>query len=145
MFRVTNKGALLRWGALALFLVTAVGQTPLPTRIYSYYKLSTDPSSSAWKWEALVIEPPLVLTRDSKGQAHLSIDPAALRQAPGNCTIGGDNNDELSCKFFNATDKSEPGSVTLCEPTTGKCIKMQVPTGLPESYTYTLPLTVPKQ
>jgi len=61
--------------ATALFAVVATAQSPSTnTRIYSYYML---PGGTAWIWKAIVIDPPLTITLDSTGQAHLKI-PATV-------------------------------------------------------------------
>ncbi len=63
------KGALLRWGAL-LLLVPAISQMPKPPRLFVYHAL---PGDTTWDWQSIVIDPPLTLTRDAAGQAHLGI------------------------------------------------------------------------
>lgn len=58
----------------------------LPPRLYVYWKL---PGDTAWTWQAVVIDPPLSLTRDATGVAHLSMpqpissDPLTLRDLFG--------------------------------------------------------------
>ena len=140
----TQKGALssslLRWWGVPLLLMSAIAQTPSKPRVYSYHML---PADKDWAWKSIIVDPPLTLTRDASGQAHLGIDKG-FSPAPGNCTLGGVNKDELSCKIFTSTDKSAPGSVTLLDPVSGNTIKVQVPSGLPQSYTITLPLTEPQ-
>jgi len=70
MTRLINKGALLRWGALALLLPIAAAQTPVTRKPYIYW---WQPGDLAYAWKPLVVDPPLVVTVDSTGQFHLSM------------------------------------------------------------------------
>jgi len=140
MKKLILSSLLLLLLAATAFMAQVTPTTP-PPRLYDYHKL---PGDTEWKWQSIVVDPPLTLTRDASGQAHLGIDKG-FSPAPGNCTVGGVNNDELSCKIFTSTDKSAPGSVTLLDPSTGNTVKVQVPAGLQQSYTITLPMTDPQQ
>lgn len=133
---VVKRGALLRCGALALLMAVAVAQTPTLLRPYIYF---WQPGDAAYSWRRMVIDPPLTLTLDSANQMHLGIDPAALRQAPGNCSVGGANNDELTCGMFKGTNNSTPGVLTLPDPSTGHAVTITVSPGLSQDYTITLP------
>lgn len=56
---------------LAFAFIAAVAQTPVrPPRLYTYYMLPTD---TAWQWKSVVVDPPLVLSVDNTGQAHISL------------------------------------------------------------------------
>lgn len=70
MRRFFQYGGSLRWAALLVFL-PVVAQTPVgPPRLGAYYVL---PGDTAWSWKSIVVDPPLTLTRDSAGQAHLGL------------------------------------------------------------------------
>ncbi len=99
-----NKGALLRGGALALLIAAAVAQTPLPPRLYDYHKLPTD---TAWDWDSIVIEPPLLLWRDNTGQAHLGIQMFVDNEIPTRVDDGG------NISYLTTVAPSPPSSLHL--------------------------------
>jgi hypothetical protein len=71
--KATKRGGLLRLAALLIFGV-GYAQTPTPPQIYTYYRL---PGDTAWSWLSVKVDPPLFLTRDAAGQAHLSIQQSS--------------------------------------------------------------------
>jgi hypothetical protein len=62
---------LLTFGGVFLASVVSLAsyQSAAPGKLYTYYM---PPGGSAWLWQSVVIDSPLVLSVDSTGQAHLT-------------------------------------------------------------------------
>lgn len=116
MNRQFKKGALLRWGALALLMSIAIAQTPTTRKPYIYWWA---PGDALYDWKPLIVEPPLKVTVDAAGQFHLSI--------PASATQGG---------FAGAVTKTSSYAVTAAD-----CGKWLVFDG--DKLTATLPPTPP--
>lgn len=123
-------------GALFLLLLPVVSQTPRPPLLYVHYAL---PGDTAYAWLSIVIDSPLTLTRDSSGQAHLSLDAGAIL---GGCSVGGANHDEMLCAGYRSSFQG-PGAMQLQSNPSASFIGIQANPGMSQTFTLIMPVNPP--